>query len=51
MYVVKLRMRWTCCCIRSKDHMYIALCLLSRTLITADGCVAQARMGSATSPN
>lgn len=51
MYVVKLRMRCSCCCIRSNDQGYIALCLLSRTLTATDGCVADVNIGSATSPN
>jgi hypothetical protein len=29
----------------------MALCLLSRTLTATDGCVADVRIGSATSPN
>lgn len=44
-------MRCSCCCIRSRDHTYRALCRLSSTLMATEGWVADARTGSATSPN
>jgi hypothetical protein len=51
MYVVRLRIRCNCCCKRSSDQVYTALWRLSRTLTATDGCVAEAKTGSATSPN
>jgi len=36
---------------RSRDQAYMALFLLSSTFTATDGCVDEARIGSATSPN
>ena len=48
---VRFRIFWSCCCKRSRDQTYTALFCISRTLTPTEGWVAEARIGSVTSPN
>lgn len=50
MNAVRFRILWSCWFKRSKDHMYMEVCSLSRTFTATEGRVVRVGVASTTSP-